>query len=552
MRIALAQINPTVGDIEGNTRLITQRLDEARRSGAEIIAFPELAILGYPPKDLLLKKDLVKRCEEAMRTIAASCNDVTAIIGSPRTHADATGRGLHNSAALCRAGRIELWYDKRLLPTYDVFDESRYFDPGRQACVFEHRGRLIGLTICEDLWNDDGMFDRRLYADDIVSDLLGCGVETIINISASPFVVGKPEFRRQLFGRIASRIRGPVAMVNQVGGNDDLVFDGCSMVLGSDGGLIAAARGFAEELLIIGLPTDQRLTPKRDDLADLFDALVLGVRDYVRKCGFRSAIVALSGGIDSAVVAAIARAALGPEAVRGLGLPSRFSSTGSIDDARDLAQRLGIRFDLLPIEPAHEAMLQLVRPLFEETGLPPGVAEENIQARLRGNIVMSLSNKTGALLLTTGNKSELAVGYCTLYGDMAGGLAVISDVPKTAVYRLARWMNEHPQRVGVDRPPIPENSITKPPSAELRPNQTDQDTLPPYQVLDEIILRYVERCEDVGHIIEATKFDADLVRTTCRMIDRNEYKRRQMPVGLKVTGRAFGSGWRMPIAARGV
>jgi len=552
MRIALAQINPTVGDIEGNARLIMARLVEARRAGTEIIAFPELAILGYPPKDLLLKKGLVARCEQAVREIAATCTDIAAIIGSPRTHGDATGRGLHNSAALCRSGRIELWYDKRLLPTYDVFDESRYFDPGRQACVFEHRGRLIGLTICEDLWNDDGMFERRLYADDIVSDLLGCGVEALVNISASPFVVGKPEFRRQLFGRIASRIRGPVALVNQVGGNDDLVFDGCSMVLGSDGGLIAAACGFAEELLTVDLPTEQRITAKRDDLADLFDALVLGVRDYVRKCGFRSTIVALSGGIDSAVVAAIARAALGPEAVRGLGMPSRFSSKGSVDDARDLAQRLGIRFDLISIEPAHEAMLQLVKPLFDETGQPPGVAEENIQARLRGNIVMSLSNKSGDLLLTTGNKSELAVGYCTLYGDMAGGLAVISDVPKTTVYRMARWMNEHPDRIGVDRPPIPENSITKPPSAELRPDQTDQDTLPPYEILDEIILRYIERCEDVEHIFEATKIDADLVRKTCRMIDRNEYKRRQMPVGLKVTGRAFGSGWRMPIAARGV
>ncbi|MCC6906955.1 MAG: NAD+ synthase [Phycisphaerales bacterium] len=552
MKIGLAQINPTVGDIEGNARLITAAIDSARRAGAEIVAVPELAILGYPPKDLLLKRGLVARCEQAVRDIAADCTDIAAIIGSPRSHTSPTGRGLHNSAALCRSGRIELWYDKRLLPTYDVFDESRYFDPGRQAGVFEHRGRLIGLAVCEDFWNDETIFQRRLYAEDTVSDLLGCGVELVINISASPFVVGKPEFRRQLFGRIASRLHGPVALVNQVGGNDDLVFDGYSMVLGSDGGLIAAARGFAEDLLLVDLPTDQRRDFESDDLADLFDALVLGVRDYMRKCGFAGSIVALSGGIDSAIVAAIARAALGPDAVRGVGMPSRFSSPGSIDDARDLADRLGIRFDLLPIEPVHESMLQLVKPLFDETGQPPGVAEENIQARIRGNVVMSLSNKTGALLLTTGNKSELAVGYCTLYGDMAGGLAVISDVPKTTVYKLARWMNEHPQRCGLTEPPIPESTITKAPSAELRPDQTDQDTLPPYDVLDEIILRYVERCDDVDRIIEETKIDADLVRNVCRMIDRNEYKRRQMPVGLKVTGRAFGSGWRMPIAARGV
>ncbi len=552
MKIGLAQINPTVGDIDGNAALIADGIASARRAGAEIVAFPELAILGYPPKDLLLKHGLVDRCERAVRDIAATCTDITAVIGSPRAHNASTGRGLHNSAALCRGGRVELWYDKRLLPTYDVFDESRYFDPGRQACVFEHHGRLVGLTICEDFWNDDTMLQRRLYAEDTVADLLGCGVEAVINISASPFVVGKPDFRRQLFGRIASRIRGPVAMVNQVGGNDDLVFDGYSMVLGSDGGLIAAARGFAEDLLIAELPTEHRCDFKRDDMGDLFDALVLGVRDYMGKCGFKSSIVALSGGIDSAVVAAIARAALGPEAVRGVGMPSRYSSRGSVDDARDLAERLGIRFDLLPIEPAHEAMLQLVKPLFDETGQAPGVAEENIQARLRGNIVMSLSNKTGALLLTTGNKSELAVGYCTLYGDMAGGLAVISDVPKTTVYKLARWMNEHPDRFGIKQPPIPESTITKPPSAELRPDQTDQDTLPPYEILDEIILRYVEHCDEVAQIIEGTTFDGDLVRRVCRMIDRNEYKRRQMPVGLKVTGRAFGSGWRMPIAARGV
>lgn len=557
MRFALAQINTTVGDVEGNTRLILDAVAEARRRRADVLLVPELAVLGYPPKDLLLKEHVVERCHAAIeRDIAPACTaSLLAVVGSPRQRREGpanVGWGVANGAAVCRGGRVEAWYDKRLLPTYDVFDESRYFDRGRQPLTLEHAGQRLGVTICEDLWNDEEMLERRLYAEDVVADLAAAKLDAVLNISASPFVVGKPEFRRQLFGRVATRAQAPLLFCNLVGGNDDLIFDGHSAAFGADGGLIESARGFAEELLLIDLPAAARVEPVRDDLSDLFESLVLGLRDYFSKCGFRSAFVALSGGIDSALVTAIAVAALGADKVRGVGMPSRYSSPGSIADARDLAERLDIRFDLVSIEPAHEAMLRMLQPLFDETGQPPGVAEENIQARLRGNVMMSLSNKTGALLLTTGNKSELAVGYCTLYGDMAGGLAVISDVPKTTVYQLARWINDRPQRLGFLRPPIPENSITKPPSAELRPNQTDQDTLPPYDVLDEIVARYVEKCQGVERIVEETDFGADLVRSICRTIDRNEYKRQQMPVGLKVTGRAFGAGWRMPIAARGV
>lgn len=550
MRIALAQVNPTIGDITGNTQRIAQALESAVEHNCDLLLAPELAILGYPPKDLLLRSSLIKRSEEAVARLAADFPQILAILGSPRRHANASGNGVHNSAAICRNGKIERWYDKRCLPTYDVFDESRYFDPGDAPCVVEHHGRLIGITICEDLWNDNELLGPRRYKDDILNDVLDSGADCIINISASPFVIGKPAFRRRLFSRIATRSSMPVALVNQVGANDDLIFDGHSFVLGSDGGTISAACGFADDLLIADLSSPDRITPPENDMRDLTDALILGIRDYCRKCGFSKTIVALSGGIDSAVVAALARIALGADSVHGIGMPSRHSSQGSIDDARDLANRLSIPFDLIPIAPAHDAMDEMLVDLFAQTGRPPGVAEENIQARLRGNIVMSLSNKTGALLLTTGNKSELAVGYCTLYGDMAGGLAVISDVPKTMVYTLANWLNENHKSFDLDQPPIPENTITKPPSAELRPDQTDQDTLPPYEILDVIIDRYVERSLDAGDIIDETQFDADLVRRICKLIDRNEHKRRQMPVGLKVTGRAFGSGWRMPIAAK--
>lgn len=573
MRIAFAQINTTVGDIQGNCKLISDNIYQAVQAGGiDVIIFPEMAVLGYPPKDLLLKKHVVQQCEKAVGTIAKQCQDITAIIGTVRITGLNTGTGIANSAAICQNARIINWYDKRLLPTYDVFDECRYFDPGNHAVVIEcgktPAGTKIGVTICEDLWNDKMTLQtadpRRFYEQDIVADLQFKNVDVIVNLSASPFTVGKPALRNKLFGGVAQRINKPVVYVNLVGGNDDLVFDGYSTAYNPDGSIIKQAAGFTNELLIVELVHNTTINSSvnilldtdstvihNNNMRDLYNALVLGVRDYVNKCGFQNVIIALSGGIDSALVAAIAQAALGSEHVRGVGMPSRYSSSGSIDDARDLAARLNIKFDLIPIEPAHQAMLDMTQPIFSQTDNPgSGIAEENIQARLRGNIVMSLSNKIGALLLTTGNKSELAVGYCTLYGDMAGGLAVISDVPKTTVYKLANWINENYKNIGFATPPIPQSTITKPPSAELKPGQLDQDSLPPYEVLDEIIKYYVEQHISADQIITNTGYDKELVIRICCMIDRNEYKRRQMPTGLKVTGRAFGSGWRMPIAAK--
>jgi len=580
MRIALAQIHPVVGDVEGNETRARAAVEEAAEQGARLVLLPELVALGYPPRDLLLRPRVIRRCLDAVERLArlGRGGGPALVIGSPRPAPDRLGRELANAAACCRDGEVVAWYEKRLLPNYDVFEEDRYFEPGDRVVTFEHEGARLGITICEDLWNDAALLGRRLYETDLVAELVAADVHAILNISASPWWVGKPAFRRRLFGAAARRAGVPLAFVNQVGGNDELVFDGHSALFDAEGSIRAEGPAFAEGLLVADLPLPAGPEggpdePTRDrppvvrsraplgldlpnpEIAELFHALVLGIRDYVRKCGFRQVHLGLSGGIDSAVVAALARAALGPDAVSGIGMPSRFSSDGSISDARILAERLGIGFDVIPIEPAHHAMLDMLEPHFRAVGTPPGVAEENIQSRLRGNILMALTNKTGSLLLTTGNKSELAVGYCTLYGDMAGGLAVLCDVPKTAVYRLARWINRHPAAVfgaSGGPPPIPDSTLDKPPSAELRPDQTDLDSLPPYEVLDPIIERYVERHESVADIVAATGSDETLVRRVCGLIDRNEYKRRQLPVGIKATSRAFGIGWRMPIAARGV
>jgi len=570
MRIALAQINTTVGDVAGNAERIREAARLARGADADIVLLPELAVLGYPPRDLIFKEGLVERCEETVadlaRELTSESDGWLVVIPSPRRNTNATGVGISNSIALCRAGRVEMWYDKRLLPTYDVFDETRYFDPGNTPGVIEHRGARLGLTICEDIWVDDTLTQRRRYAEDTIDELKREGIDLVLNASASPFRIGLPRHRCRLFTSAAKRAGVPLAWANLVGGNDDLIFDGHSgLVRPEQEGCVFEMEGFREGIQVLdtessaaarrtnGIDAIDRVNEqaRRDiDLRHLFEALTLGVRDYLRKCGFRDVWIALSGGIDSAVVAALAAAAIGPDAVRAVGLPSRYSSHGSVDDARDLAERLGIRFDLIPIEAAHSALLHLVQPIFDESSEPPGVAEENIQARLRGNIMMALTNKLRSLLLSTGNKSELAVGYCTLYGDMAGGLAAISDVPKTMVYELARWINAHHHVIGCACPPIPERTITKPPSAELKPDQADQDTLPPYEVLDRIIHRHVEQSQSARRIVEETGIDRETVERICRLIDRNEYKRRQMPTGLKVTGRAFGSGWRMPIAAR--
>ncbi len=561
MKIALAQVNTTVGDVSGNARRALEAVRRGEEAGADLVLLPELALTGYPPRDLLLRGHLAERCHEAIDEIARQCRGRTAaVIGMPALrrvvapHDTHAGRGLYNSAAVCGDGRVLSWYHKRLLPTYDVFDEHRYFSAGSSPGMVEWAGKRIGLTICEDLWNEEGLIPREhRYGVDVVGELAALKPDVLVNISASPFALGKPRFRLSLFGMAARRLGVPLACVNLVAGNDDLIFDGHSALLGADGQVAAAAAGFVEDFLVVETEQAGGAGPFSIDapeMEQLFEALVLGIRDYMRKCGFRGCIIALSGGIDSALVACLARAAVPASAIRTVGMPSRYSSAGSVTDARVLAEALGVRFDVLGIEPVHASMLEVVGPLLREVSETEGTAEENIQARIRGNIVMALSNKTGALLLTTGNKSEIAVGYCTLYGDMAGGLAVISDVPKTLVYDLSRWINAHPERLGLREGPIPESTLTKAPSAELRPGQTDQETLPPYEVLDEIIERYVEGSESVDRIIAETGFAEEVVRSMCRRIDGNEYKRRQAPIGLKVTGRAFGSGWRMPIAAK--
>lgn len=557
MRVALGQINPTVGDVAGNTRRILACIDEARRQAADLVVLPELAVIGYPPKDLLLKPAVIEQCTAAVEHIASQCHGVSAIVGYPCKSDKAAGRPLYNAAAVCRDGQIVHRRVKNLLPTYDVFDETRYFEPGARVDVTELNGTKLGISVCEDLWNDAELIDRQLYHDNPIGELAEAGAQLFVNCAASPFVVDKHAFRVELFANAARRHGLPLVYVSQVGGNDDLIFDGNSCVFDADGQLVAQAKDFEEDLLVVDVGDDRSAKPQaarieraREGMAAVYGALVLGVRDYCRKCGFGSIVLGLSGGIDSAVTACIAAGALGPANVIGVAMPSRYSSDHSKSDAQQLADNLGIAFHQVSIEPAHAAMESILGPLFE--GLPADVTEENVQARLRAVILMAFSNKLGALLATTGNKSEMAVGYCTLYGDMAGGLAVLADVPKTMVYRLAEWINEpaSPLHAATGVAPIPVASITKPPSAELKPDQTDQDSLPPYDLLDQIIDRYVEREQSVQTIAGETGFDAKLVQRIAMLIDRNEYKRKQAAPVLKITGRAFGSGRRVPIAQR--
>jgi NAD+ synthetase len=559
MRIALAQINPTVGDLAANAAKAIEFIARAKSAGAALVVFPELSVIGYPPKDLLLKPQFIDDNLAAVASIASHVRGIDAVVGYAERNQNPIGRPLHNAVAMLRDGRIVSRHFKTLLPTYDVFDESRYFEPGPAG----ERSNLVsigdvsaGLSICEDLWNDEKMIPRRLYHQNPIADLSLAGAQVMINTSASPFVVGKHEFRLKLFSSQVRQFARPLVYVNQVGGNDELVFDGNSVVFDAGGNVIAQAKDFEEDLLIVDLPGDGKsansatapmaapmtgpIQKSSEGIESIYKALILGLRDYVRKCGFFSAVLGLSGGIDSALTAALAVAALGREKVVGVAMPSRFSSPHSIEDARILAQNLGIKFHLLPIGQVHQAYEQTLAPAF--AGRAPDVTEENLQARIRGALLMALSNKFGHLLLTTGNKSEIAVGYCTLYGDMCGGLAVISDVPKTNIWEMARWIN---QQAG--RELIPRNSIEKVPSAELRPNQTDQDSLPAYEILDAILYRYVEEEKSVAQII-SEGFDAATVMKVAKLIDRSEYKRRQMAPGLKVTSRAFGFGRRMPIA----
>jgi NAD+ synthase (glutamine-hydrolysing) len=548
MLIALAQINPTVGDIDGNCAKICSTIESARAGGAKLVLFPELCVPGYPPRDLLLRKAFVQRNVSGVETIAAACKDIIAVVGFALPNNDAAGKELYNAAAICQNGGVLATYRKRLLPTYDVFDESRYFAPGDASVpitvTVSGKAVRLGVTICEDLWNDEPYINRRLYGADPIADLAKQGVELIVNISASPFTMGKQRVREELFARQVAEHGIPLALVNQVGGNDELIFDGASAFFDASGKCVMRAESFSEDLKFVDtehLPTEPPIALP-DDIDAVHRALVLGTRDYVGKCGFSDVVIGLSGGIDSAVTAAIAVEALGNDHVHGVAMPSRISSDHSVDDARQLSINFGIDHRVIPINILHQAGEETLARDFE--GTPVGIAEENIQARARGGILMALSNKFGWLLLTTGNKSELAVGYCTLYGDMCGGLAVISDVPKIMVYALAKFINQ-----SAGKPLVPQNTIDKVPSAELKENQTDQDSLPPYDTLDAILQRYVEQDMDIADIV-SDGFDRDLVVEIARKVDRNEYKRKQAATGLKVTSRAFGSGRRMPIAAK--
>ena len=572
MKIALAQINPTVGDFAGNARLIVDYAGRAAGQAADLVVFPELAICGYPPADLLEKDSFLARARQTLDQVAAQTAGGPAILcGAALSTGPAdgsVGKRARNVAALLTGGRVSFIQQKMLLPFYDVFDEQRYFEPAAQQSLTLLDGQPLAITICEDAWNDKGFWPRRLYPVDPVDELMrqwgilpdpvAAHPRIILKISASPFWGGKRQLRRNMLAAIARRHAAFVVMVNQVGGNDSLVFDGSSVAIAPNGEVVAQAASFREDLIYFDTdlfdPGAQHpqygSDPESEETGAIWDALVLGTRDYVRKCGFAKALVGLSGGIDSALVAAIAVEALGPENVLGVGMPSEFSSTGSIDDARALAANLGIRFELVAI---HDVFLQYQRtldPLFAGTDF--GLAEENLQSRIRGALLMALSNKFGALVLTTGNKSEMSTGYCTLYGDMVGALAVIGDVFKTRVYALSHYANR-------DREAIPRNSLEKPPSAELRPGQRDTDSLPPYEVLDPILEAYVERyCSAEEILAERTaagetvggSVDLALIRRVLSLVERSEYKRQQAAPVLKVTQKSFGNGRRFPIAVK--
>lgn len=540
MRIALAQINPVVGDLKANAQRIAAYARQAAGRGAEIVVFPELALNGYPPRDLVEKPSFVERTADALSHLAAetAALDVAIVCGYVGAAQPLDGKSVTNSAAVIENGKIVFRQHKMLLPTYDVFDEARYFRPAEKQALLEIRGRKIALTICEDAWNDKQYWDRPLYSRDPVEELVRQGADLLISINGSPYHMHKRKLRRDIFTAIARRFGIPLVYVNQAGGNDELVFDGSSFAMDAEGRVTASACSFAEDLVLPGEFHDDY----PDECDAVYQALVLGTRDYLAKCGFRSVLIGLSGGIDSSITAAIAVDAVGPENVTGVAMPGPYSSDHSLSDARTLAQNLGIRFEVVPVTPAYQTMIETLASL--GIGQSLGVAEENIQSRLRGLTLMTLSNKWGAMVLTTGNKSELAVGYCTLYGDMAGGLAVISDVPKTLVYEISRVANRrHPNA-------IPESVFTKPPSAELRPDQKDTDSLPPYEVLDAILKAYVEEFQNPRDIANRIGQPVDFVRAIINKVDRNEYKRQQAAPGLKVTTKAFGIGRRYPIAQR--
>jgi NAD+ synthase (glutamine-hydrolysing) len=546
MRLLLLQLNPVIGDLAGNAGKIREGVISAGRGSADLIVTSELALMGYPPRDLLLFRSFIGRSLEAADELAADLDGYPPVlVGAARPNPSPVGRPLVNVALLLQGGKVVRSFGKTLLPTYDVFDEDRYFEPAQGPQILELGGTKLGISICEDVWNDADFWNRKRYHSDPIQELVGAGARCLVNISASPFTAGKQVTRERMLSGIARKYRIPLIYVNQAGGNDDLVFDGRSCAFSARGELMARAAPFAEDRLAVEISGEVAGQIHPDDFSpesEIWNALVLGTRDYVRKTGFRQVLLGLSGGIDSSLVAAIAAEALGRENVIGVLMPSPFSSGGSVTDAITLGERLGIRTTMLPIGGIMDAFDAALSREF--AGLPRDITEENLQARIRGTLLMGLSNKSGALLLSTGNKSEISVGYCTLYGDMNGALAVIADVPKTMVYRIARWLNA----LGTV-PVIPEPVFTKAPSAELRPDQTDQESLPPYDLLDEILLYYIEQHESAAGIV-ARGYDPGVVYRVARMVKGAEFKRKQAPPGIKVTDRAFGTGWRMPLAAR--
>jgi len=543
VKIALGQINPTVGDFSGNAAKIIEFSRRAQAGGAGLILFPELSVCGYPPRDLVERPSFAARNRETAEEIAVATRGIAVICVLVTPAESETGKSAMNSAALLQEGKIAFLQSKMLLPPYDVFDEMRNFAPAKSQQLFPLCGNRMALTICEDAWNDKLFWPKRLYTIDPIDALIRAGGDLVLNISASPFWIGKREVRRDMLASIARQHKVPVAMVNQVGGNDSLLFDGSSIVLNAEGNIIAQGRSFEEDLIYFDSTklTGDLHEQLEGEEASVYGALVLGTRDYIQKCGFRKAIIGLSGGIDSALTAVIAADAVGAENVIGVGMPGPYSSPGSIDDARALASNLGIRFELLSINCAVEAYRKTLKEVFANQ--KEDVTEENIQSRARGTLLMALSNKFGAIVLSTGNKSELGVGYCTLYGDMVGGLAVISDVPKTLVYRLSYYVNSR-------MPVIPRDTLEKPRSAELRPDQKDSDSLPPYEILDAVLEDYVEDARSVERIAADRGFDIEVVRGVVRMVDRAEYKRQQAAPGIKISPKAFGYGRRFPIAAK--
>ncbi len=550
MKIAIAQLNPTIGDLSGNAQQIQAAASNAAAMGACLLLTPELSLCGYPPRDLLLDPSFVTTAMTTIQTLAQDIPpNIAVLVGSIEfnPHADSVGgKPLFNSMFLLDGGQVQQVFHKRLLPTYDVFDERRYFEPGLQPNYFTLSALKIGVTICEDLWNDEEFWGKRSYAVNPIADLVPLGVDLIVNLSASPYSVGKPQFREHMLKSSAMRFQQPMIYANQVGGNDDLIFDGSSFALNRQGDVVCRVCGFAPDLVVVEYDEELRdlqpsqIVPVSESAdAEIWQALVLGVGDYARKCRFSQVVLGLSGGIDSALVAAIAADALGAENVFGVLMPSPYSSNHSVTDALALAENLGIRTTKLAIAELMQGYDHTLDELFAGTKF--GLAEENIQSRIRGSLLMAISNKFGYLLLSTGNKSEMAVGYCTLYGDMNGGLAAISDVPKTRVYSLCHWLNQSRGTM------IPTNILTKPPSAELKPGQVDQDSLPPYDVLDDILQRLIQLHQSAAQIVDAG-YDQALVNRVLQLVARSEFKRRQAPPGLKITDRAFGTGWRMPIA----